>query len=221
VGEKRNEKRKTKPFEIEWLRKWRLGGWKEYGVSEFRWMRESAIITLGIRMIQRPDDLSNLNVDDMEFGRGAMWVKIRSSKADQEGVGHVVPIDATDDMDMCVVVIMGEYLSVRGGGKEDPLFTNLSNLWKRLSPGGVSKAASFVAKKVNGESEGVSGRSLKVGGATLGVAAGIPAEILKTVANWKSDAIWEYVRAAGASSMRISEMMGFGTTLPLAGKFRG
>jgi hypothetical protein len=62
--------------------------------------------------------------------------------------------------------------------------------------------------------KGVSGRSLRVGGATLGVAAGIPAEILKTVANWKSDAIWEYVRAAGASSMRISEMMGFGTTLP-------
>jgi hypothetical protein len=41
-----------------------------------------------------------------------------------------------------------------------------------------------------------------------------PAKILKTVANWKNDAIWEYVRAAGASSMRISELMGFGSTLP-------
>ncbi len=210
----RKRREKTKPFEIEWLRKWRVGGWKKYGVSEWRWLRDSAIIALGIRMIQRPDDLSNLNVGDVEFGKGAMWVKIRSSKADQEGVGHVVPIDATDDMDMCVVAIVGEYLSVRKGKSEDPLFTNLSNLWKRLSAGGVSKAVSFVAKKVNGENKGVSGRSLRVAGATLGVAAGIPAEILKTVANWKSDAIWEYVRAAGASSMRISELMGFGTTLP-------
>ena len=71
---------------------------------------------------------------------------------------------------------------------------------------------SFVVKKVAGEKmKGVSGRSLRVGGATLGVAAGISAEILKTVANWKSDAIWEYVRAAGASSIRISELMGFGS----------
>jgi hypothetical protein len=35
-------------------------------------------------------------------------------------------------------------------------------------------------------------------------------EILKTVANWKSDAIWEYMRAVRASSMRISELMGLG-----------
>jgi hypothetical protein len=68
----------------------------------------------------------------------------------------------------------------------------------------VSKVVSC-GTKVKGESKGVLGRSLRVRGATLGVAAGIPAEILKTVANW---------RAAGASSMRISEMMGFGTTLP-------
>jgi hypothetical protein len=73
---------------------------------------------------------------------------------------------------------------------------------------------SFVATQVKGESKGVSGRYLRVSGATLGVAAGILAEILKTVANWKSDAVWEYMRAARASSMRISEMMGFGTTLP-------
>jgi hypothetical protein len=35
-----------------------------------------------------------------------MWVKIRSFKADQKGVGHVVPIDATDDLDICVVMIV-------------------------------------------------------------------------------------------------------------------
>jgi hypothetical protein len=102
----------------------------------------------------------------------------------------------------------------RKGRGEDPLFTTLKNMWNRLSPGGVSKVVSFVTKKVTGESESVSGRSLRVGCATLGVAAGIPAEILKTVANWKSDVIWEYVRAAGASSIRISELMGFGSFLP-------
>jgi hypothetical protein len=89
-----------------------------------------------------------------------------------------------------------EYLSVRKGKGEDPLFTTLNNMWKRLSPGGVS----FVAKKVTGGNERVLGRSLRVGGATLGVAAGIPAEILKTVANW--------------TGMRISGLMGFGSTLP-------
>jgi hypothetical protein len=59
----------------------------------------------------------------------------------------------------------------------------LNNIWKRLSPGGVSKVVSFVAKKVTGGNERVLGRSLRVRGATLGVAAGISAEILKTVAN--------------------------------------
>ena len=121
----------------------------------------------------------------------------------------------------------GRVFECERGEGEDPLFTTLSNMWKRLSSGGVSKVVSFVAKKVAGEKmKGVSGRSLRVGGATLGVAAGISAEILKTVANWKSDAIWEYVRAAGASSMRISELMGFGSAHPPSlgsseGKIRG
>jgi hypothetical protein len=176
-------------------------------------IRDSAIIALGIRMIQRPDDLSNLNVGDMKFGKRAMWVKIKSSKAGQEGVGHVVPIDATDNVDMCDM-IMSEYLSVRKGKGENPLFTTLNNMYKRLLPGGVSKVVSLVAKKVTGGNERVSGRLLRVKGATLGVAAGIPAEILKMVANRKSHAIWEYVRAAGASSMKILEVMGFGSTLP-------
>jgi hypothetical protein len=64
-------------------------GWKEFGVSEFRWMRDSAIIALGIRMIQRSNDLSNLNVGDVEFGKGAIWVKIRSSKADPSALGKI------------------------------------------------------------------------------------------------------------------------------------
>jgi hypothetical protein len=55
-------------------------------------------------------------------------VKIRSSKADQEGVGHVVPIDATDNVDMCVVMIISKYLSVRKGKGEDPLLTTLNNM---------------------------------------------------------------------------------------------
>jgi hypothetical protein len=79
-------------------------------------------------MIQRPDDLLNLNVEDVEFGKGAMWVKIRSSKANQEGVSHVVPIDATNNVDIYIVMIMSEYLSVRKGKGEDPLFTNLNNM---------------------------------------------------------------------------------------------
>jgi hypothetical protein len=39
----------------------------------------------------------------------------------------------------------------------------------------VSKVVSFVAKKVTGGNERVSGRSLRIRGATLGVAAGIKA----------------------------------------------
>jgi hypothetical protein len=64
----------------------------------------------------------------MKFGRGAMWVKIMSSKANLEGIGHMVPIDTTEDLDMYIVMIVGEYLSVRGRSRENPLFTNLNNL---------------------------------------------------------------------------------------------
>jgi hypothetical protein len=65
----RRRREKAKPFEVEWLRKWRVKGWKEFGVSEFRWITDSAIIALGIRMIQRPDDLLNLNVGMWSLGR--------------------------------------------------------------------------------------------------------------------------------------------------------
>jgi hypothetical protein len=78
------------------------------------------------------------------------------------------PINATENLDICMIMIVSEYLSVRKGRREDPLFTTLKNMWKRLSPGSKQD----------------------------------------------SDAIWEYVRAAGASSMRISELMG--SSLPLS-----
>jgi integrase len=205
----RTRREKTKPFPLEYLRKWRVLGWKELGISEERWLRESALIALGIRAIQRPDDLSRLNIGDIIFGEKEMWVTIKSSKADQEGKGHVIPIDATENEDMCVVGIMAEYLKYREGEKGQPMFLTLKED-KRLSPGAISSAVKFVVEKVGSGEKGISGRSLRVGGATIGVAAGVSAEILKTIAGWKSDAIWEYVRAEGAKSGKISERMGFG-----------
>jgi hypothetical protein len=82
-----------------------------------------------------------------------------------------------------------------------------------MSSQAISSAVKFVVEKVGdgGEADkNIAGRSLRVGGATIGVAAGVSAEILKTIAGWKSDAIWEYVRAEGAKSGKISERMGFG-----------
>ena len=60
---------------------------------------------------------------------------------------------------------------------------------------------------------GVSGRSMRVGGATAAVAGGVPKDIVKTVAGWKSDAVDEYVRAWVARYGNVSEKMGFGRAL--------
>jgi hypothetical protein len=55
--------------------------WVKRGIEKCRRRREKTRLF----EIEWPDDLSNLNVGDVEFGKGAMWVKIRSSKADQKG----------------------------------------------------------------------------------------------------------------------------------------
>jgi len=207
----RKRLKKSELFDLNWLLAWRTTG--KANVSHYRWLRNSVIVALGIRTIQRPKDLSLLNLGHLSFtGDGYLWVLFPSSKTDQIGLGHLVPIDPTGDLNLCVVSLVKEYLAFLG--KKDgsfPLFGKDSDWGKRLGAAGVSAAVVQVVHSAGVWDKFVSGRSLRVTGANLGANAGVPREVLKTVANWKSDAIDQYYRSAASKSLPISKLMGFST----------
>jgi hypothetical protein len=205
----RKRLKKSDLFDLSWLLEWRKSGKSK--VSEYRWLRNSVVVALGIRTIQRPKDLSLLNVGHLSFtSDGFLWVLFPSSKTDQVGAGHLIPIDPTGDLDLCVVALVKEYLAFLGDrGKDFPLFGKESDWGARLGASGVSAAVVQVVRHAGVWDKCVTGRSLRVTGANLGANAGVPREVLKTVANWRSDAIDQYYRSTASRTLEISKKMGF------------
>jgi integrase len=198
---------RTEEFPLDALLQWRLH--PEWCSSRFEWLRNAAIAALGVRTAQRPNDIALINIEHVKFEKGLLWVTIPSTKVDQEGRGNTIPVDPTGDKNMCVVRIVQEYIKERKGKPHEPLFTHL-NSKKRLLAGGIDAVLKKMVEKA-GLGNKVSGRSLRVAGASYAAAGGVPKEVIQTVGGWRSDAINYYYRPTTAINLGISQRMGFTT----------
>ena len=212
------KKKEVDGFDIEALRRWRRDPKLAVGLSrpKFSWMRNGALVALGLRTAQRPNELVSLRKRDIEFrDDGSMVVTIRSSKTDQASRGHDIYIDPTGDTVMCPVAIMKEYVNymVEEGlmrGEEDFLFTSVRGN-KPLAVGAVGSICRKVHAVLGGD-EHITGKSLRVGGASLGAAAGLDRAVINSMGNWsnRSNTTARYVRSKAVMKGGISARLGFG-----------
>lgn len=84
----------------------------------------------------------------------------------------------------------------------------LSTTGRPLSAAGVSTIVKKVAKWAGVDCH-VSGHSLRIGGATAALAAGMSMANIKALGEWSSDAVLRYLRSVAAAQMGASEQMGF------------
>jgi hypothetical protein len=166
------------------------------------WIRGLAIVCLGVRCIQRPAEVAGLNVEDVTFDKGVCWVLFKSSKTDQCGIGHTVPIEDGGDR-VNVFRCLMDYVRWRRGIPGEPLFRVLRKD-TRLGPTGVSSVVTKVGLLAGVK---LSGRSLRVGGAVMAAVGGVPEAVTRKVANWRSDTVFDYYRSEETKGMGLTGMM--------------
>ena len=132
---------------------------------------------------------SDIAVDNTSNPR-TMSIRIKQSKTDPFRLGVTIFVGRTDTT-LCPVAALLSYLALRGPG-EGPLFrfrdgqaltrTRLvTSLRKALAEAGLKP-------------EAYAGHSFRIGAATTAAACGVPADTIKTLGRWKSQAYQLYVR---------------------------
>lgn len=78
-------------------------------------IRDKALILLGYAIGQRGEQLVNLEVQDLEFRAQGVLVHIRSSKTDQTGQGHSIPVHySARGQETCPVFALRRHIAVSG-----------------------------------------------------------------------------------------------------------
>lgn len=175
-------------------------------ISEDFWIRDAALVAIGLRTMRRPGELCKLRIKDIKFGKKLCWVRIASSKTDQFANGRFIPIEYTNSH-YCPARLLKKYLIIRPKTSDDkPLF--ISRQGNQLSVGAIGAIVKRMAKNAN-----IHGRytahSIRIGGATAAMEAGLSLAQIRAIGGWDSKAVMLYLRSVGTTSLRVSDKMGF------------
>lgn len=194
--------RRRDPFPIGALRKWMI-----IENRPTNWLRDAAVVVLGLRAMRRASELAELRLRDIEIeeNRQIMWVFVRRAKNDQLARGLNIPIEATGGL-TCPVRIVSAYLAQRRGSSPDDYVFEARRSVK-LSSQAISSIVQRMAR-MTGFSGVFSSHSLRIGGATAAMAAGITKEQIMTIGGWSSDAVDRYLRPLETVQLRASSRMG-------------
>ena len=130
-------------------------------------------------------------------------VRIKQSKTDPFRQGVTIFLGRTDAI-ICPVAALLAYLARRGSG-DGPLFR-----FKNGQPLTRSRLVMEVRKALQEaglQPETYAGHSFRIGAATTAAACGVPADVIKTLGRWKSQAYLLYVRLPSSQLSDISKKL--------------
>lgn len=167
------------------------------------WLRDLAVLVLGMRAMRRAAELRALRQDDVWFKDDVLVVRVCRQKNDQKAAGQLVYIEPTGKL-TCPVGVMREYLRQRG---EHQGWLFEADGGRQLSTGAISSIVKKVASNA-GLKGWFSSHSLRIGGATAAMAGGMTKEQIKAIGGWTSDAVDRYLRAVEPLQQGASRLMG-------------
>ncbi len=197
-------------------------------------VRDRALLLLGFGLARRRSELVALNLNDVQIGKTEMTVKLRRSKTDQTGKGHLFSVKARPGDDMCVVTALANWKSLvesadrkratspsagkdreeRAGEPSHPaLFRAMSRFGTpskaRLSAQAVAVIVKNAARMAGISEEEVakmSGHSLRAGFVTTAAELGLPEWQIQEVTLHKSPAtLRRYIRTHGRSQTQATD----------------
>ncbi len=138
-------------------------------------VRDRALLLIGFSGAFRRSELVALDVDDIAFTKEGLVVRIRRSKADQEGEGRKIGIPYGSNPATCPIRSLQEWLE-RSGIGDGPLFRPINRHGKmasmRLSGAAVSDVVKRYVEATGLDASEFAGHSLRSGLATSAAMAG-------------------------------------------------
>ena len=128
---------------------------------------------------------------DLRVSGSTLWLKIRYSETDQQGVTSSLQIEGSSNPHLCPVLAISQYLSSRPLF-HGPFFIHFG--------GEVLKSCQFshilkeAIKLVGLSPSSFSSHSFRIGAATTAATSGFPDEMIKKFCRWKSSAFEIYIR---------------------------
>lgn len=152
-------------------------------------IRDRALLLVGFAGAFRRSELVGLDVEDVEFAREGLVVRIRRSKTDQEGQGHVIGIPYGSNPATCPVRALRAWLKA-SGINSGPVFRPVNRhgqvLPRRLSDKAVALIVKRAAEAAGLDPARYAGHSLRAGFATAAAAAGAPERAIMAQTRHKS-----------------------------------
>jgi len=151
-------------------------------------IRDKAILLLGFSGGFRRSEISNLNIEDLEFVNEGMKIKINFSKNDQFGEGYTKGIPKFENDEICPVIACKKWLSVRDNSKIKIFYCS-------------DKTISLIVKKYTSliglDSKLYSGHSLRSGFATSTANMGADERSIMQMTGHKStEMVRRYIKEA-------------------------
>ena len=170
-------------------------------------LRDAALVALGLRLMLRPSELVKLQLKDLRFVGSGVQVRRGKSKADEKAERKPVTIEPGSSS-ACPVRLLTAQIEARktaGAVETDRVFVGVSG--KDLSSSAVTSiirdmaaAAGFVGT--------FSGHSLRIGGASAAMEAGLTADQVKAVGGWKSEAVRQYMVPVLQRQHSVTKILG-------------
>jgi integrase len=160
--------------------------------------RDRALLLLGFAGALRRSELVGLDVADITEGTDGLTVRLRRSKADQEGAGRTIGIPYGSNPATCPVRAWRAWLEV-SDITEGPAFRPVDRHGRigttRLSGQAVALVVKRRAARAGLDPNEVAGHSLRAGLATSAAAAGVPERVIAATTGHRGTAMLRrYIR---------------------------
>lgn len=182
--------------------------------STLRGKRDIALVLTGYAAALRPSEVGSLVASDVTVRAKGVVLRLRRSKADQEGAGQYVGVARGQHHETDPVAALLAWIQTAGLARRDPLFPPIS--WSDLRAGTSPLSAKSVSRIVQGRARAVglgdlpvSGHSLRAGHATQAAENGVPAErIARTTRHANLRTLQSYVRPSQVLGDTSSSLLG-------------
>ena len=151
--------------------------------------RDAAILIFGLASAMRRSEIVALRRADLQLSTEGILIKIRRSKGDQTGAGVTIGVPRGDHQDTDPVRAIRQWLGVRGGGPDDPVFTRVSRTGIVLAGGLTGQSINAVLQRRAADAgldvPGISAHGLRAGHVTEALRGGARLEAVQRITRHK------------------------------------
>jgi integrase len=199
---KKNQRVKLQrePLPFEAIKKWCKD------TSTIQRLTKAAIVIIGFRAMLRPSEIVNLKIDSIKIKEGRLSINLGITKTDRTGDDDDdTIIEGCRNKSICPVQLFNRYMSKRRLMKVNSESLFILNE-KPINYSIINKIVKEIASAM-GINKGISGHSIRIGGATRAALVGISEMDIMTIGRWKSDAFRRYIRSISVGNKGLSDKL--------------